>query len=243
LAGARTASDDPLDRLFRCLVENLAALDPEALVRPFPVTEIAERLVPYRTHRAALGVDTGEDYEMTVLRLVAGERGYLDVFPAEVREMFANEAAASNPETGVFRQFPEATALLAPERVAEVRGGAPPVPPATEPEPERETVLTPTAVDAVPGTGDDDAEPERLPFMLAEEPDDDAGRPVSRPRDIPASTPCSYCGGDLPVGRAVLFCPHCGQNVGMVHCRACGTELDVGWTFCITCGQKVTGLG
>jgi predicted amidophosphoribosyltransferase len=58
-----------------------------------------------------------------------------------------------------------------------------------------------------------------------------------------ASTPCSYCGANLPVGRTVLFCPHCGQNVGVVHCPTCGSELDVGWTFCIACGQKVTGLG
>jgi hypothetical protein len=241
LARSRTASDDPLDRLFRHLVENLAALDAEALVRPFPVTDIAERLVPYRTHRATLGVDTGEDYEMTVLRLVAGERGYLDVFPAEVREMFAAEVGASNPETGIFRQFPEATALLAPERVAELRGVAVPEPPEPEPaaEPGPDVVFTPAAGDAAPA----DDEPERPPFMLADDGDDDASRPVARPREMAASTPCSYCGGDLPVGRAVLFCPHCGQNVGVVHCRSCGSELDVGWTFCITCGQKVTGLG
>ncbi len=241
MAGSSTGSDDPLDRLFRCLVDNLAALDADALVRPFPVTDIADRLVPYRTHRKALGVDTGEDYEMAVLRLVAGEGGYVDVFPAEVREVFANEVAASNPETGIFRQFPEATALLAPERVAEVRGGALPAASAPAPVVEPEAVFTPAPglEDAAPA---DDAEGERPPFMLAEEAEDEASRPVTRPREMTASTPCSYCGASLPVGRAVLFCPHCGQNVGVVHCRSCGSELDVGWTFCITCGQKVTGL-
>lgn len=242
MASFGSAPDDPLDRLFRCLVENLAALDAEALVRPFPVTDIAERLVPYRTHRAALGVDTGEDYEMTVLRLVAGERGYLDVFPAEVREMFAAEARATNPETGIYRQFPEATALLAPERVAEVRGGGALPPPAPEPGIAPEAVFTPTERDDEQGE-DEAPAGEPLPFTLADDADDESARPRARPREMTASTPCSYCGANLPVGRAVLFCPHCGQNVGVVHCPTCGSELDVGWTFCVTCGQKVTGLG
>jgi hypothetical protein len=67
---------------------------------------------------------------------------------------------------------------------------------------------------------------------------------VARPRDIGGTAAaCSYCGGALPVGRTVLFCPHCGQNVGVVHCPTCDSELDVGWQFCISCGQKVTGLG
>ena len=26
-------------------------------------------------------------------------------------------------------------------------------------------------------------------------------------------------------------------------CPVCGTELDVGWRFCITCGRESTGLG
>jgi len=219
-------------------VENLAALDPEALQHPFAVADIADRIVPYRTHRAVLGVDTGEDYEMTVLRLLAGEGGYLDVFPAEVREMFAAEAGAANPDPGIFRQFPEATALLAPERVAEVQGTAPPR--AVAPEP----VFTPAPEpEDEPVPAEDDAAPAQVPFMLAEDADDEAARPVARPREMMASAPCSYCGGALPVGRTVLFCPHCGQNVGVVHCPTCGAELDVGWTFCITCGQKVTGLG
>jgi len=248
LASSAAAPDDPLGRLFRRLVENLAALDPDALVRPFLVRDIAERLVPYRTHRAALGLDTGEDYEMTVLRLLAGERGLVEVFPAEVREAFEREASAVNPETGIFRTFPEATALLDPERVAEVRGGPAAIgsPEASlGPEASEEPVFTP----AGPGTADEPAPDEttgdeQLPFTLADDGEDEGpGRPPARPREWAASTPCSYCGANLPVGRTVLFCPHCGQNVGVVHCPTCGSELDVGWTFCITCGQKVTGLG
>lgn len=239
MASRGAAPDDPLSRLFRHLVENLAALDPEALTRPFPVRDIAERLVPYRTHRAALGLDTGEDYEMVVLRLLAGEGGCVEVFPAEVREAFEREVAAVNPETGIFREFPEATALLDPERVAEVRGGHAPHAATADDTVEPVFVPAPPPVDEPPPEGRGDTQ---LPFMLADDAEDEA-RPVAHGRDLAASAPCSYCGGPLPVGRTVLFCPHCGQNVGVVHCQTCGAELDVGWTFCITCGQKVTGIG
>jgi hypothetical protein len=88
--------------------------------------------------------------------------------------------------------------------------------------------------------GDGGAE---LPFALVEDGDDET-RPAAQPRGItPVTAPCPYCGGNLPVGRTVLFCPHCGQNIGVVHCPTCGSELDVGWQFCITCGQKAIGLG
>ena len=82
---------------------------------------------------------------------------------------------------------------------------------------------------------EEDAGPSDLPFVL-----DDEAAAVS-PRT--GSAPCAFCGGELPVGRAVIFCPHCGQNVGVVHCPSCGTELDVGWRFCLTCGRPMAGLG
>ena len=48
---------------------------------------------------------------------------------------------------------------------------------------------------------------------------------------------CRYCGGNLPEGRRVTFCPTCGQNVTIIQCPACSTELELGWKFCITCGR------
>ena len=239
-----SSSSDPLAQLFRCLVENLAALDPGALAQPLRVEDVHERLVPYRTHRASIGVDTGEDYEMTVLRLLAGERGLVEVYPVDVREAFGREVAATNPETGLFRAFPDASVLLAPERVAEVLGTE--VPRSTELA--AVTDLPPLQPPAPAGESPDQAgdgaaeEDEPVPFMLEEGAEAEA-QPVAQPREMSAGTPCPYCGGALPVGRTVLFCPHCGQNIGVVHCPACGTELDVGWQWCIACGQKMTGLG
>ncbi len=50
---------------------------------------------------------------------------------------------------------------------------------------------------------------------------------------------CRYCGGLLPRGRNVTFCPYCGQDVTVQQCPACSAELDVGWRFCVACGRGV----
>lgn len=239
---------DLLDGLFRRLVENLSGLDPGAVRRPVRVAEIHERLVPYRTHRASLGFDTNEDYEMTILRLLAGERGLAQVFPADVAEAFAREAASVNPDTGIYRQFPDATVLLDASRLdhpalgvaeddgdAEIADAEPEGMSADAVSAERDVLAFEAGTTEAPDRSGD-----ALLFALDES--DDA-RATTQPREITASAPCNYCGGNLPVGRAVLFCPHCGQNIGVVHCPTCGSELDVGWGFCITCGQKLKGLG
>jgi len=244
LAGPASPFADPVERLFRRLVANLSALDPGAVHRPVPVGEIAEQLVPYRTHRKVLGVDTNEDYEMAVLRLLAGEGGFVQVFPEDVAAALSREASSVNPDTGIFRQFTDATFLLDADRVADLTGVAPAWADdnhADEAPPRSAAAAAPPVRRTEPANeGDEAAEP--LPFSMDEDADDSL--PVaSQPRAIPAGANCSYCGGNLPVGRSVLFCPHCGQNIGVVHCPTCDSELDVGWTFCIACGQKVTGIG
>ena len=60
-------------------------------------------------------------------------------------------------------------------------------------------------------------------------------RPV---KTIVGGGSCQYCSGVLPEGRRISFCPHCGQNLTIIHCPACSTELEVGWRFCTTCGRE-----
>jgi hypothetical protein len=245
---------DDLERLFRRLVDNVAELDATRLDGPLPLSEIHQNLVPYRTHRLVLGIETNQDYEMTVLRLVAGERGFARTEPDEVRHHFEREVHAVNPDTGVFRRFPNASVRLDPDQVRVILSGRPArtgeaAAPAAAPALQAETAETaPPAVSAFqsagsepPEEGGEGTDEPEIPFSLddgSEEAPPPAGRDVSI-----GGAQCSYCGGDLPVGRTVIFCPHCGQNVGVMHCPECGTELDVGWQFCITCGREMAGLG
>jgi len=210
---------DELDRLFERLVQALAR---EARVAvPFPAADVYERLVPYRSNRARLNVATHQDYEMTVLRLFAGERGYLRLEPNDVREAMQREVTAPNPDPAFFRTFPDARVMVngrAAERILLAdRAYAPPSAPTDEQEDE-----TPS------WTGEN-------PIPLS---------PVSPvvKADSPSGNQCEYCGGVLPGSRKVNFCPHCGQPPsGDLKCPACGSEVDVGWAYCVSCG-RATGF-
>ncbi len=218
---------DDLDRLFERLVTVLADDAPGRLAVPFAAAEVYERLVPYRSNRSILKVATHQDYEMAVLRLLAGERGYASLEPAEVREALEREAGEKNPDTGLFRQFPDAVLSLnrlAAERFLRGdRAFAPPSPPPLSPEPP----------DLAPGEDEEPPGSEKAPlagaaFELAEQ--------TESPRQ------CPYCGETLPGSRKVNFCPQCGQPPsGELRCPACGGEMDVGWRYCVSCG-RATGF-
>jgi len=217
---------DDLDRLFERLVSVLADDAPGRLAVPFPAAEVYERLVPYRSNRSILKVATHQDYEMAVLRLLAGERGYVSLEPGEVQEALQREAGESNPDTALFRQFPDA--ILSLNRLAAerfLRGDrayAPPPPPPLAPPPE--------SVEAADGEEDRNEKPPLAgaAFELAEQ--------SETPRQ------CPYCGETLPGSRKVNFCPQCGQPPsGELRCPACGVEMDVGWRYCVSCG-RATGF-
>lgn len=62
---------------------------------------------------------------------------------------------------------------------------------------------------------------------------------VVRAASIPDGPRCRYCGGGLPEGRELHFCPHCGQNLQVLNCPGCGAEIEAGWKFCVSCGKAV----
>jgi Double zinc ribbon len=228
---------DELDRLFECLVETLAR--DSRIAVPFPAADLYERLVPYRSNRSRLGVATHQDYEMTVLRLLAGERGFVQLEPTDVREGMQREVTAANPDPAFFRNFPDAQIMInrfAAERV--LRGGAkafaPPEPEATTAEEveEEEEPASWTSENPIPPEG----------LRPAISPDAGPTFELADVEDISSPHHCPYCGGSLPGNRKVNFCPHCGQPpLGELKCPACGSEVDVGWAYCIGCG-RATGF-
>jgi hypothetical protein len=220
---------DDLDRLFERLVTVLADDAPGRLAVPFPAAEVYERLVPYRSNRSILRVATHQDYEMAVLRLLGGERGYATLEPAEVRAALQREAAESNPDTALFRQFPDA--ILSLNRLAAerfLRGDrvyAPPAPPPLSAPP------LPDSTDAA--EPEEEEEREKAPL---------AGAAFELAEQSESPRQCPYCGETLPGSRKVNFCPQCGQPPsGELRCPACGVEVDVGWRYCVSCG-RATGF-
>jgi double zinc ribbon protein len=103
---------DLLDRFHRVLVQEIRKNRPEYLDARFTVAEIYQNLVPYRTHRDAIGVEMNGDYEDALLRLLAGEGDYLMIESDVARREIREELKSSNPNTGLFRDFAAADVRL-----------------------------------------------------------------------------------------------------------------------------------
>lgn len=252
---------DSLDRTFRHLLQVIQARYPAYLSQPFEVAELYQNILPYRHHRRELGLETNQDYEMVLLQLLAGARDYL-VVSEEMRQRLSQELAMPNPDPGAFREFSTAQIALSPSAVRRFQEGG-----VGDAEPALAGAGAAAASDAPPpraaasrssssSSGHRSSSSATTAPMVAAQPaprraaassvsssQRAAASPVvARPTQtvVPqAGEQCRYCNGALPAGRRITFCPHCGQNLTVVNCLACGTELELGWKFCTTCGRPV----
>ncbi|NIM49827.1 MAG: hypothetical protein GTN62_06160 [Gemmatimonadales bacterium] len=213
---------DDVDRLFRHLVEVLASESPERLRAPFQISELYQSLIPYRAHKRALRFDSIGDYEMAILRLLAGARGYASVDPPDVQEALSLEAESLNPSPGSFRDYAAATVVLNGRAVRSILDEEAAYAPPGYPPPVGEV--------AEEGEGTEGAK-------MAE---DEATAPQLVFEAVEAAPSCPHCDAGLPARRRVVFCPHCGWKVEEVRCQQCGEPLEAAWRFCITCGKSVT---
>lgn len=226
---------DSLDRLYRRLVDALRREQSDSLDRPLTISEIYQNLVPYRAVRTELGFGELAEYEHTLLRLLAGERGYVTVDLPRVRDDFERELRSPNPILGLYRDYAAVGARLRtdatmPGPSGDARPGAP-EPASSEPatpaaDPMESPVPPPSRPSSRPGSP-------RLSSAPA--------RPASAgaaPRRPPARALCRACGKPLPDigGLTVRFCPFCGVSQQAVPCEECSTPIEPEWRFCIQCG-------
>ena len=99
-----TADPAVLDHIFDRLARTLSAGGPDQFRAPFTVAEIVQSLVPYRTYRNELGVDTLQDYEHAILEMLAGEHGWLVCDPDTVA-VIRKELSSPDPDTGLLRRL------------------------------------------------------------------------------------------------------------------------------------------
>ena len=220
-----------LERFFHLLVANLAAVDPRRLRQPLQVAEILRDVLPYRANRRALGIESAEDYEGLVLRLCAGDGGLARTDPPEIQARFRSELATPNPDLSLLRTHGDALVSLTGPAVARALATDPHGPYAP-PTPVAEGTLGPPWEQ----TAADVRRPEATEGLPLDEVSP-SGDPDHAPGE--AADMCLYCGGPLPVGRQVNFCPHCGQSQTALRCPACQTELEYGWRHCVNCGARI----
>ena len=234
---------DNLDRMFRHLARTVRAKHPQYLSQPFTVAELHQSILPYRLHRRELGLETNEDYEITLTELLSGARDYL-IVDDSMRERLRSELGSKNPDPTAFKQFATMTVALSPTALRSLEAGP-------------EDAGAPLAFHSLPTPAASDTPAPTASAVSAPEPP--AAKATPRPVSAPVPTPtrvsssrspigsravvasagerCRYCNELLPTGRTITFCPHCGQNLTVVNCEACGTELEVGWKFCPICGR------
>ena len=210
---------EDLSRFFGQMVRNLAATDPARLRRPLPLGEIRETILPYRANRRALRLETSEDYELVLIRLCAGEGGFARTEPDDVHAEFAAEALSSNPDLTIVHRHEDAVVILNQEQLARAL------------DPAQELGSAPSDQRFAPPAP-------REPASAPEPPA--PAREVSKPQSAPLPPAiCRACGGKLPPGRSVKFCPHCGESQVLTHCPECQTELEPAWRHCVACGAAV----
>lgn len=101
-----------LHRFAGQLVASFGAHTPGALAAPIALEEIGARILPYRACRRLLGILNVEEYELLLLRLIAGEEGLASAAPVEAVERCQEELATGNPDLGVLRELGEVTLQL-----------------------------------------------------------------------------------------------------------------------------------
>ena len=223
---------DDVERMYRHLVRTIRTSYPQYLTQPFEVGELYQTILPYRLHRRDLGLETNQDYEQALLSLIAGDKGYL-VVDGKMRDVLNAELKSANPDTARIREFAGEHVALAPEAIQVTDSGS-----------QRITgsgsTVTRSAVSA--SRPAEPGKPAPTPTKTSEASSSpssaESARRAARPlRVAETGETCAFCRGDLPPGRDISFCPHCGQDLTVVHCPACGSELERGWKFCVTCGR------
>jgi hypothetical protein len=267
---------DDVDRMYRHLVRTIRATSPQLLTQPFQVGDLYTTILPYRLHRRELGVETNQDYEMAMLELLSGARGYLAV-DDRMRSELGAALQSPNPDPSIIRNFAQSRVALGQEMLAllEERAGGTPAAQESAPSikeadtaPLRRTAPTGSASAAPTSSSRAASAGEKVPLLAPmttsttrENPGTSSStaprasgsmasatsaaapaRRAPRPMTVsPTGEQCPHCKGELPAGREIVFCPHCGQDLTVLHCPACGSELEHGWKFCVTCGRAVAG--
>lgn len=260
-------TDEVVTRLYRCLAEELRTRGhpPD---QPIKVSELYQDLVPYRAVRSALGVELNADYEHALLRLLSGERDLLRLEPQQARDELRREVEASYPFVGLFRKFSASDVWVAPEEGLRPEGdegaradNAEPMESGPDSSPAASASRGLEKGRAAEGSerGSSDAPPVRI----AAETDGVSQGTTRRGGPLPARAPapvhlhredaegdpadrlthagsdCVFCAEDLPTGRRIRFCPHCGGDQRLRPCARCDAVLEREWRYCISCGHEV----
>lgn len=204
---------------------------------PINVGGLLDRLLPYRTARKALALESSEDYELLVLRLIAEEANLVTADPAEAAEMARVTLGSKIPDLDVMALLRSASLTFTDDAMARL-DGVRPLPPAVAAAPAATDAPAPAkppegvlSLHRAPEVADATATP--TPRMPAEPPP----AFLTKVAFTPPEASCWQCGAALPTGRPVSFCVECGADQRSPRCRSCDASVERHWKHCPDCGM------
>lgn len=225
-----------MERFHQVLVEEIRRTRPDYLEKPFTVAEVYQQLVPYGSHRERLELEMNGDYEDVLLRLLAGEGGYLVLESDAARKRLQEEVESSNPDTGIYREYAAVDVRLNPELITALDA-------TEEPPPEESVAVEELAPDDVAPEIDAaearDVEPGEGAGLELFEAEEEAPTEGTVGSGADESATCAWCREALPERDNLNFCPFCGTSVDISPCPACGEGVEAKWLFCAACGTEV----
>lgn len=207
-----TRSLDDIDRLAFRLSRTVRTQYPQLLTTGFTLTDLEERLLPFRDARREMANGGMDAFEIAMLRLISGERGYVDTDVA-LQQACRQALALPSPTLALVRSW----------STTSVRLTGPPANPHTT-----DTIVAEDVFGGASGAPAHGA-PANRSLVTA------ARTTATSPQA--AGCGCRFCGNRLPDHRRLTFCPYCGTDLTKRQCAACSTELDIAWRFCVTCGR------
>ena len=115
---------DNIDRMYRHLVRTIRSRFPQYLVQPFDVAELHQTILPYRHHRRELGIETNEDYEITLDGAVVRRPRLPDRRRTNARRVAGGVGVGESGSCGV-QAVRDLDGRPVARCVAQSRGGAP----------------------------------------------------------------------------------------------------------------------
>lgn len=211
---------DDLDRLAFRLSRTIRTQYPQLLAQGFTLSDLESRLLPYHDVRREMANGGADAFETALLRLIAGDRGYL-VSDPELQGACRQALAFPSPTLAMVRAWATSTLRLAQASLSPSGSAA-------------------TVSDSQPTVASRSAEHDLFPAPSPYPTPASAGPSLPASGSAPAvnHSCCRFCDNKLPQGRKMTFCPHCGMDLTKRQCPACSTELEVHWRYCVTCGRQ-----
>lgn len=179
---------------------------------PIGVSDLLDRVMPYRVARRVLEVDASEDYEALVLRLLAEEDDLVRVEPVDAADVARATVASRLPDLDVLQLLRSATVTVTDRTAARLRQAAAQV--------ARQRA-------------------ERLPLATDPPAHDAMSAAPAHAAETVAAAECWSCSQELPAGRAAKFCPYCGADQRDPACPSCGAAVEREWQHCPDCGTRL----